>query len=156
MTSNGAINKPFSIEKRRVYEAYKAAKPNRGAALGWMDQTLEMFETDLEGNLYKSWNRMLSRTYFASKSPEGISTQALTEADVSVTAHPALVVQPLRRAVQAMGEERRIAQRGSADPVLHPTAVALEALVSSPNARGIGSDSAASGKAYLSGEGRLV
>ncbi|MEY9404508.1 hypothetical protein ACVME8_001941 [Bradyrhizobium diazoefficiens] len=26
MTSNGATNKPFSIEKRRVYEAYKAVK----------------------------------------------------------------------------------------------------------------------------------
>ena len=32
MTSIGAINKPFSIEKRRVYEAYKAVKSNKGAA----------------------------------------------------------------------------------------------------------------------------
>ena len=43
MTSNGATNKPFSIEKRRVYEAYKAVKSNRGAA-GVDGQTLEMFE----------------------------------------------------------------------------------------------------------------
>ena len=63
MTSIGAINKPFSIEKRRVYEAYKAVKSNRGAA-GVDGQTLEMFETDLAGNLYKIWNRMSSGAYF--------------------------------------------------------------------------------------------
>ena len=63
MTSIGAINKPFSIEKRRVYKAYKAVKSNRGAA-GVDEQTLEMFETDLAGNLYKIWNRMSSATYF--------------------------------------------------------------------------------------------
>ena len=63
MTSNGATNKPFSIEKRRVYEAYKAVKSNRGAA-GVDGQTLEMFETDLAGNLYKIWNRMSSGAYF--------------------------------------------------------------------------------------------
>ena len=63
MTSNGATNKPFSIEKRRVYEAYKAVKSNRGAA-GVDRQTLEMFETDLAGNLYRIWNRMSSGAYF--------------------------------------------------------------------------------------------
>jgi len=63
MNSNSATNKPFSIEKRRVYEAYKAVKSNRGAA-GVDGQTLEMFETDLAGNLYKIWNRMSSGTYF--------------------------------------------------------------------------------------------
>ena len=63
MTSTGTISKPFSIEKRRVYEAYKAVKSNRGAA-GVDGQTLEMFETDLAGNLYKIWNCMSSGTYF--------------------------------------------------------------------------------------------
>jgi RNA-directed DNA polymerase len=63
MTSTGTISRPFSIEKRRVYEAYKAVKSNRGAA-GVDGQTLEMFETDLAGNLYKIWNRMSSGAYF--------------------------------------------------------------------------------------------
>src|SRR5580704_19571340 len=63
MTSNGTTNKPFSIEKRQVYEAYKAVKSNRGAA-GVDGQTLEMFETDLAGNLYRIWNRMSSGAYF--------------------------------------------------------------------------------------------
>jgi RNA-directed DNA polymerase len=46
-----------------VYEAYKAVKSNRGAA-GVDEQTIEQFEADLSGNLYKIWNRMSSGTYF--------------------------------------------------------------------------------------------
>ena len=56
-------NKPFHIEKRLVYEAYKAVKSNRGAA-GVDKQSIEQFETDLSGNLYKIWNRMSSGSYF--------------------------------------------------------------------------------------------
>ena len=63
MTSISAINKPFWIEKRRVYEAYKVVKSNHGAA-GVDGQTLETFEKDLAGNLYKIWNRVSSGTYF--------------------------------------------------------------------------------------------
>lgn len=58
-----ATNKPFDIDKRLVYEAYKAVKSNRGAA-GVDEQTIEQFEVDLSGNLYKIWNRMSSGTYF--------------------------------------------------------------------------------------------
>ncbi len=63
MTSTDTTNKPFTIEKRRVYEAYKAVKSNKGAA-GVDGQTIEQFEADLKGNLYKIWNRMSSGTYF--------------------------------------------------------------------------------------------
>jgi group II intron reverse transcriptase/maturase len=63
MTSTDTTDKPFKIEKRRVYEAYKAVKSNNGAA-GVDGQTIEQFEADLEGNLYKIWNRMSSGTYF--------------------------------------------------------------------------------------------
>ena len=58
-----ATNKPFNIDKRLVYEAYKAVKSNRGAA-GVDEQTIEQVEADLSGNLYKIWNRMSSGTYF--------------------------------------------------------------------------------------------
>jgi len=58
-----ATNKPFNIDKRWVYEAYKAVKSNRGAA-GVDEQTIEQFDADLSGNLYKIWNRMSSGTYF--------------------------------------------------------------------------------------------
>ena len=63
MTSESTTDKPFRIEKRRVYEAYKAVKSNHGAA-GVDGETLEIFEKDLAGNLYKLWNRMSSGTYF--------------------------------------------------------------------------------------------
>ena len=63
MTSTDATDKPFMIEKQRVYEAYKAVKSNKGAA-GVDGQTIEQFEADLKGNLYKIWNRMSSGTYF--------------------------------------------------------------------------------------------
>ena len=63
MTSRDTTNKPFMIDKRRVYEAYKAVKSNKGAA-GVDGQTIEQFEADLGGNLYKIWNRMSSGSYF--------------------------------------------------------------------------------------------
>jgi RNA-directed DNA polymerase len=63
MMTRETTSKPFMIEKRQVYEAYKAVKSNRGAA-GVDGQTIEQFEEDLEGNLYKIWNRMSSGSYF--------------------------------------------------------------------------------------------
>ncbi len=63
MMTADMTNKPFMIEKRRVYEAYKAVKSSKGAA-GVDGQTIEQFEADLKGNLYKIWNRMSSGTYF--------------------------------------------------------------------------------------------
>src|SRR4051812_49914284 len=63
MTSTDTTNRPFMIEKRRVYEAYKAVKSNKGAG-GVDGQTIEQFEADLGGNLYKIWNRMSSGSYF--------------------------------------------------------------------------------------------
>jgi len=55
--------KPFCINKRQVWEAYKRVKANKGAA-GVDGQSLEEFEQDLEGNLYKLWNRLASGSYF--------------------------------------------------------------------------------------------
>jgi group II intron reverse transcriptase/maturase len=55
--------KSFDISKKVVWEAYKRVKANRGAA-GVDRQSLEAFEEDLEGNLYKLWNRMSSGSYF--------------------------------------------------------------------------------------------
>ena len=51
--------KPFNIDKKLVYDAYKAVKANAGAA-GVDGQSLEMFDKDLMRNLYKIWNRMSS------------------------------------------------------------------------------------------------
>ena len=56
-------DKPFNITKKQVYEAYKAVKSNHGAA-GVDKETIEQFEANLKGNLYKLWNRMSSGSYF--------------------------------------------------------------------------------------------
>ena len=58
-----ATSKPFNIEKKRVYEAYKVVKSKAGGA-GVDGETIEQFEADLKNNLYKIWNRMSSGTYF--------------------------------------------------------------------------------------------
>jgi hypothetical protein len=44
--------KPYDIPKRRVLEAYWHVRANKGAA-GIDDESIEMFEEDLTGNLYK-------------------------------------------------------------------------------------------------------
>jgi len=63
MTSTDTTDKPFMIDKRRVYDAYKAVKSSKGGA-GVDGQTIEAFEADLKGNLYRIWNRMSSGSYF--------------------------------------------------------------------------------------------
>jgi group II intron reverse transcriptase/maturase len=63
MTSTDTTDKPFMIDKRRVYEAYKAVRSSKGGA-GVDGQTIEAFEADLKGNLYRIWNRMSSGSYF--------------------------------------------------------------------------------------------
>ena len=63
MMTMRTTDKPFNITKRQVYEAYKAVKSNQGAA-GVDKESIEQFEADLKGNLYKLWNRMSSGSYF--------------------------------------------------------------------------------------------
>jgi RNA-directed DNA polymerase len=56
-------DKPFQISKWMVWEAYQRVKANKGAA-GVDGQTIEQFEQDLQGNLFKLWNRLSSGSYF--------------------------------------------------------------------------------------------
>jgi retron-type reverse transcriptase len=56
-------DKSFSISKWVVWEAYQRVKANDGAA-GIDGTSIEEFERDLKGNLYKLWNRMSSGSYF--------------------------------------------------------------------------------------------
>jgi RNA-directed DNA polymerase len=55
--------KSFQISKWVVWEAYEKVKANRGAA-GVDEVSIQAFEVDLKGNLYKLWNRMSSGSYF--------------------------------------------------------------------------------------------
>ena len=55
-------SKPFTLSKLAVWTAFKKVKANRGAA-GVDGQSIEEFEQNLPGNLYKLWNRMSSGSY---------------------------------------------------------------------------------------------
>jgi group II intron reverse transcriptase/maturase len=54
--------KPFAISKWLVWEAWRRVKANRGAA-GVDEESIQAFEENLRGNLYKVWNRMSSGSY---------------------------------------------------------------------------------------------
>ena len=60
---SGLEGKPFAIPKQLVWQAWKRVKANGGAA-GADGVTVAMFEAGLADNLYKTWNRMSSGTYF--------------------------------------------------------------------------------------------
>jgi len=55
--------KPFIISKWDVVQAYQLVKANRGSA-GVDNQSIDDFEANLKGNLYKLWNRLSSGSYF--------------------------------------------------------------------------------------------
>ena len=64
--------KPFEISKHDVMRAWKLVKANKGAH-GVDGETIEQFESDLKGNLYKLWNRLSSGSYF----PPAVKTVAI-------------------------------------------------------------------------------
>ncbi len=55
--------KSFDISKRAVWEAYRRVKANKGGA-GVDEQSMTEFEENLQGNLYRLWNRLSSGSYF--------------------------------------------------------------------------------------------
>ncbi|HEY6424539.1 MAG TPA: reverse transcriptase domain-containing protein [Pseudonocardiaceae bacterium] len=63
MSTSLSQRKSFEISKREVWQAYQRVKANKGAP-GTDGVSIEEFETDLQGNLYKVWNRMSSGSYF--------------------------------------------------------------------------------------------
>jgi RNA-directed DNA polymerase len=56
-------SKSIPISKRMVWEAYQKVRANGGSA-GTDEQSIEEFEANLSGNLYKLWNRLTSGSYF--------------------------------------------------------------------------------------------
>jgi len=64
--------KSFEISKYDVVRAWELVKANKGAA-GVDGETIDQFESDLKGNLYKLWNRLSSGSYF----PPAVKTVAI-------------------------------------------------------------------------------
>jgi hypothetical protein len=52
--------KSFDIPKSMVWEAFQRVKANKGAP-GADGVTIEQYEQNLSGNLFKLWNRMVRR-----------------------------------------------------------------------------------------------
>ena len=57
------FNKPFSIPKQLIFDAWKEVKENRGSA-GIDAVKIKDYQEQLGKNLYKLWNRMSSGSYF--------------------------------------------------------------------------------------------
>ena len=60
---NEEKTKLFAVSKQMVYNSYLKVCDKKGSA-GVDKETIEMFNENLSGNLYKVWNRMTSGSYF--------------------------------------------------------------------------------------------
>lgn len=69
-------SKSYDIPKHLFVKAFKRVQANKGAP-GVDGQSIEMFESDLENNLYKLWNRMSSGSYF----PQAVRLCEIPKAD---------------------------------------------------------------------------
>ncbi len=57
------MTRSYDIPKRLIWEAFQIVKANGGSA-GVDNESIESFEREIRGNLYKIWNRMASGSYF--------------------------------------------------------------------------------------------
>ncbi len=62
MAKSKSQGKSFVISKKVVLEAWEDVRSNQGGA-GVDGETIEEFERDLSGNLYRVWNRLSSGSY---------------------------------------------------------------------------------------------
>ena len=103
--------KPFEISKWAVQEAFEKVKANRGAP-GVDGMSIEDFEKDLQGSLYKIWNRMSSGTYFPPPvlaveipKPHGGGTRILGVPTVADRIAQTVVAMELERKVEPVFHE---------------------------------------------------
>ncbi len=63
MNQPRSTGKPFAIPKQAVVEAFRKVRANQGGP-GVDGCTIEEYEADLRNNLYVTWNRLSSGSYF--------------------------------------------------------------------------------------------
>jgi RNA-directed DNA polymerase len=61
--TNEEMTKSLPISKRMVWHSYLHMK-SKGGGAGIDGETIERFDKDMSGNLYKLWNRLSSGSYF--------------------------------------------------------------------------------------------
>ncbi|MFD7602040.1 group II intron reverse transcriptase/maturase [Streptomyces mirabilis] len=103
--------KPFEISKWEVKEAWEEVRANKGAP-GVDGQSLDEFEKDLKGNLYKVWNRMSSGSYFP-QPVRGVEIPKPNAGGTRILGIPC-VADRVAQTVVARHLTRRV------DPVFHP------------------------------------
>jgi RNA-directed DNA polymerase len=104
---NEENTKSFAVSKQMVYDSYLKVCDKKGSA-GIDKETIEMFNENLSGNLYKIWNRMASGSYFppavrtvlipkkqGGERPLGIPTVGDRIAQGVVKAYVETIVEPL-------------------------------------------------------------
>jgi RNA-directed DNA polymerase len=74
--TNEEMTKSLPISKRMVWESYGHMKSKRGGA-GIDGETIERFDKNMSGNLYKLWNRLSSGSYF----PPAVKTVFIPKKD---------------------------------------------------------------------------
>ncbi|MGW0594350.1 hypothetical protein [Streptosporangium sp. NPDC002607] len=98
--------KSFDVPKSMVWEAFQRVKANKGAP-GADGVTIEQYEQNLSGNLFKLWNRMSSGSYF----PPAVKAVEIPKADgkgIRVLGVPT-VSDRIAQTVAAMYLERAVA-----------------------------------------------
>jgi RNA-directed DNA polymerase len=103
--------KPFSISKQLVWEAYLRVKANGGAP-GVDGCSIEDFEADLKNNLYRIWNRMSSGSYFPPP-VKAVEIPKRGSSGVRILGVPT-VADRIAQTVVAMELETRV------EPIFHP------------------------------------
>jgi RNA-directed DNA polymerase len=107
-----ASGKAFDISKQEVWDAWLKVKGNQGAP-GVDGRSIEEFEADLKGNLYRIWNRMSSGTYFPPPVRAVEIPKAHGAAGVRVLGVPTVADRVAQTVVAAHLEQR-------VEPVFHP------------------------------------
>ncbi|MEU3099948.1 hypothetical protein ABZ690_35970 [Streptomyces sp. NPDC006967] len=130
MSELKSSGKSFEISKGEVWDAYLKVKENQGSA-GADGCTIEEFEKDLQGNLYKIWNRMSSGSYFPPP-VKGVEIPKPHGKGVRLLGVPTVSDRIAQRVVAAHMEKR-------VEPVFHPDSYGYRVFEFSGGAPPVGS-----------------